>query len=520
MSSIDQRQASAFIPHQPARLTQSLSSPLTSLLLVLIAIAQQLVGHTDGDVSWFITFAEKFVDGAVPYVDITDPNPPAAFLVFVPAVHVARALGLAIEPVAAAFVFVFIAAAIGLSALILRFSAPRSRETWGLLLNAALFLFAVAPEFLFAEREHIAVLALLPMLASLIVTAEGGRALLTLRIVAGVGAGVAISFKPFFALAIALPLAVEAWRAHAPRMLTSAEVFAAVCVGVAYAAATRALFPAYLDYALPVVTEVYQPSRDSWSNLALRTLAPFNIALLVGLAAASARGFATPPVATGFVTPAAARVAALASLGFLVSFFVQGKGWMNHAYPGIALALLAWCLFVLDKHPRAQAARHGRLFKFLFVPALVAAPAMFGAARQLGDVEEHPGLRAAIARVAPANPRVIAMARQLDFGHPVTRQLGGVWVGRANALWTASFANYLLDSARDPALRARLLAHRQRDYADFAQDVRDGRPDVIVAEDKPTREALLRAPVLAHVLDDYEKTATAEAIEIWTRKAP
>lgn len=520
MSSIDQRHASAFLAHQPARLAQSLSSPLISLLLALLAIVQQIVGHTDGDVSWFITFAEKYVDGAVPYVDITDPNPPAAFLAFAPAVRIARAFGFAVEPVAAAMVFVFIAGAFASSALILRYAARRSRETWGLLLNASLFLFAVAPEFLFAEREHIAVLALLPMLASLIVTAEGGRASLTLRIIAGLGAGVAMCFKPFFALAVALPLIVEAWRARAPRMLLSLEALVAAGVSLAYLAATRALFPAYFDYALPVIAEVYQPARESWGNLALRTLAPFNIVLLAGLMAASARGFATPPVATGFVTPPAARVCAFASLGFLVSFFVQGKGWMNHAYPGVTLALLAWCAFVLDKHPRAQAARSGRLFKFIFLPAFIAAPAMFGAAKQLGDVEEHPGLRAAIARVAPANPRVIALARQLDFGHPVTRQLGGVWVGRANALWTASFANYLLNSTKDPALRARLIAHRQRDYADFAEDVRDGRPDVIVGEDASTRAALAREPALAHVLDDYEKAATAEAIEIWTRKAP
>jgi hypothetical protein len=508
-----------FAERRPARLAASLASPFTTLALILIAIGQQVAGHLNCDVSWFITFAEKFLDGAVPYVDVTDPNPPAAFLVMAPAALLARAYHVAVEPIVGFLVFLFGILSIALSVVIFRFGAPRSREDWGLILNASVFTLLVAPALIFAEREHIALLALSPMLATLAASAEGGRVPRALRIVAGLGAGLAVCFKPFFALAVMLPALALALRERSPRLLLTIELATTAGLCGVYAMATFVFFPAYAQYALPVIADVYQPARDTLANLALFTLAPFNVALLAALFVVSAKGFAHPPVAPGFVAPAAARVCAFASIGFLVSFFLQGKGWSNHAYPGIMLALLAWCFFALDGHPRARAAREGRLFKFVFLPALAAAPFLFGALKVLTDIEEHPGLRAEIARVAPEHPRVIAMARQLDYGHPVTRQLEGIWVGRPNALWTASLAAYLLRDTQDPARRARLEDYRRRDLAGFVADVRAGKPDVIIVEDGDTREWVLKQPESAAALDGYDKAGEAREIEIWTRKA-
>ena len=293
---------------------------------------------------------------------------------------------------------------------------------------------------------------------------------------------------------------------------------AAALVVVAQGAALFVFFPAYADDVLPVLADVYAPARDSWTHLILFSLAPFHLALFAGLAAAAATGFSAPVAARGFVAPTAARVCALASLGFLLSFFVQGKGWINHAYPGLALILLAWIFFLLDRHPRAASTR-GRLVKFLFLPAFIAAPFLFGAQRLLANEPEHSGLLEAVGRVAPAHPRVIAMARQLDFGHPVTRQLGGVWVGRPNALWVSSFAGQLLKTAGDSAYRERLEQYRRADLAGFARDVSIGRPDVVIVEDKGTREWVEKQTETSGVLARYQQSGGVDEIEIWTRRA-
>ena len=491
-----------------------LASTWLTFGLLVVAIVQQVIGHLDCDVSWFITFAEQYLDGKVPYVKVGDPNPPLAFLSLVPAVWIARALHIAVEPVVASMVFALAAASIALSGMGLRRGDQRSHEDWGILLNGAIFLLLVVPEIAFGEREHLALLLMAPMLALMAVQTEGASVPAALRLIAGIGAGLAVCFKPYFILAIALPALYVVWRKRDLRLLCGVEVWLAAAVCGIYLAVVFKFFPAYAAYALPVITDVYAPARDQTLNLLMYTPAPFNIALLAGFAIVACRNFGCTGVDR---LPAAAVVCALASAGFLASFFIQGKGWINHAYPGVALSLFAWIFLALDRHPVAQAVHEGRIFKFLFVPALIIAPAVCGALVQVMNSEEHPGLRIAIQRVAPANPKIIAMARQLDFGHPVTRQVGGTWVGRVNALWTTSFVAQLLPTVRDPAWKSRLEDYRRRDLQDFAEDVRINRPDVVIVENKGTREYIQKRSESANVLDGYQQAASVQDIEIWTR---
>lgn len=493
-------------------LPRLLASRWFGVALAAIAAAQQLAGHLDCDVSWFITFAEQFVDGRSAYADIGDPNPPAAFLALVPAVAVARALQVSTEAVVVALVFAFAAVSIGFTGYVLRHGAARSRRAWGLLLNAAIYVLLVAPEIVFAEREHLALLSVLPMLAVLAVEERRRPLPPWARVLAGVGAGVAMAFKPYFVLALAFPALGVAWRERSIRSVWREEMWAAGVVVLLYLASIAAFFSAYWGQALPLIADVYAPARDEWRNIASQTLAPVYAALLAGFLLA----------ARGQVLGRATHVALFASLGFFASFLLQGKGWINHAYPAVALLLFAWAFLTLGDRAVLTAPASElkeRLIKFLFVPAFIAAPAFFGVVEQVTDREEHPGLLDAVARVAPPRPRLATMASQLDFGHPLVRHLGGEWVGRQNALWVTAHVGRLLRSATDPAYRARLEAYRRDDLAGFAADVRSGRPQIIVVEDAATREFVTNQPEAAGVLDGYRMAKRAGDIEIWRREA-
>ena len=63
------------------RNSRALPLPLTTALTtIILAIAAfiQIRGGFNLDVSWFITFAERTFQGAIPYVEVSDPNPPAS----------------------------------------------------------------------------------------------------------------------------------------------------------------------------------------------------------------------------------------------------------------------------------------------------------------------------------------------------------------------------------------------------------------------------------------------------------
>lgn len=478
--------------------------------IVAVAVIQQTVGHLNGDDSWFLTFAEKYHDGLVPYVDISDPNPPAAFLAYLPAIILGRAFAVAPEFVLAILTFFGAGASMLFAGAILRRAGLlRPTETWSALAIAAYVLLFV-PAFCFAEREHIALIAILPMVAVGAARASGGSVSRAGAVLAGVGCGLACAFKPYYLLAAACIALCGAVVRRRPGPLLAPEIFAAGAVVLLYGIVILAFFPAYVSAGLPLIIDVYAPLRDKLPHILASPLLLANLVLLTALLFVSRlRKFGPRMLVT-----------AAASAGFLLSFLIQGKGWMNHAYPGIALALLASASFLSE--PAEADGGAGRLRRsfalFIFVPALCLAPFLFGTMKDFGNGEEYPGLTNAVRRIAPAHPKITALAEQLDVGHPLVRQLGGTWIGQQNCLWVSWGVRYLLGQGLAASgERARLLEYMRKDEEVFADDINLGKPDILLVESNEVLSWARRQPALSAIFRNYGHVANVGEVSIWRR---
>jgi hypothetical protein len=479
-------------------------SPWLSVVILCVALLQQMLGHMNCDTSWFITFAEKVVSGERPYIDVSDPNPPAAFLAYVPSVLLAHGLGSAVEPVVIALTFGGALLSIFFAGAILNKAGLLPRAHWPPAFAAVSFCLLVVPAFCFAEREHLALILFLPAVALLSARASGAAIALPLSLLAGLVLGMGVAFKPYFALPFALMVLSAALRQKSWRLLFAPECFAAAGVLVLYVAAIVHFTPAYFSEALPLITDIYVPARESL-YVVLRVPAFLANALLLVAIVVFQRGR---------VWDARVMVLGVASLGFLATFLIQSKGWMNHAYPGTALALLAGAFCLLGNAEYESRRRFGL---FLFLPFCLVAPSLFGSNLDLSNREEFPGVRAKVAALGLPHPKIAALAEELDLGHPLVRQLGGIWVGRQNCLWVSYEARYLLAFEKNEQRRARLEAYIESDERMFAQDVRDGRPDVLLVE-TPQLEARARAePALRDLFDAYTLASRAGGVSIWKR---
>mgnify|MGYP001412612341 CR=1 FL=1 len=88
------------------------------------------------DVSYFIAADGRILNGAVPYADIMETNPPLAFWITLPAVWLARVLGLPPHIAYVGYVCLAIAGALGLTRLVLQ-SAGETRENTAIVLLAS-----------------------------------------------------------------------------------------------------------------------------------------------------------------------------------------------------------------------------------------------------------------------------------------------------------------------------------------------------------------------------------------------
>ncbi len=486
-----------------------------ALALVAFAVAQQCVGHQNADNSWLFTVAEKTLDGARPYVDVLETNPPASFILYMPAALIARATGLTTEFVVSAAMFIGAGLCLAVAARTLARAGLLPAGERAILPPAAVFALIVVPGFAFGEREHVALLWVLPMLAVHAARMNGVAPSARSLALAGALAGLAMAIKPFFALAIGLSVLGVAWRARSPRPLFAPENFWAAAVVILYTGAVYAFFPGFF-LALPAIVDAYVPVRVHMPELLSEPWFLLNAALFAAALLIGGRECLAPRI-----LPLLA-----ASVGFAGAYFWQGKGWMNHELPAVsldclAIALLAAPMLVeLARDGASSAWSKARpVLLYAALPAIVCAPVVFGAAFQWSGAEEHAGLMAATRRDAPPHPKIMALSPQLTAGFPLTRRVDGEWVGRAQRLWLTVSARMILDAnIGDDAYRARLRGYIARDTGDFLADVRANKPDIILVDtDARITKAIEDIPALAAALEGYEPRETADDLVVWTR---
>ena len=492
------------------------ASRWTALVLFALAVIQQSLGHHNADNSWLFTVAEKVLAGERPYVDVLETNPPASFILYMPAAMIARMLHLSTEFIVSTTMFAMTAGCAVFAARVLRAAGLLPRAEEGFLLVAATFVLLNLPSFNFAEREHIALVWILPMLAVHAARMAGERPSARALIVAGLLAGMAMSIKPHFALAIGLSFlgVLNARRSFA--LVLSIENLVAAAVALVYGAVVVLFFPDFFK-ALPAIVDAYVPLRQPWRVLLGEPWFLLNMVLLAAAGLIGGRACLGP------------RVLPLlgASLGFTGAYFWQGKGWMNHELPSVSLICLAIALLVAPMLAELRASGVSTAWRaarpatlFVALPAALGAPLLCGAIIQWTMAEEHDGLAAIMRRHAPAHPTMMTLSPQLTAGFPLVRQLDGAWVGRSQRLWLTVSARMLLDANRgDEAYRARLRAYVAEDTDDFLADVRARKPDVILVDrDARVTQAIRDIPALSASLEDYVETETADDLALWIRR--
>lgn len=487
---------------QPARILPWFA--LAALLMVAIVLRHLLASSTD--IGWLLTVGERVLGGQRLYVDVIETNPPMAVLAYLPGIVVARVLGVSAEIAVDGLVFAAIFASLGIAARILgRSSALGDLQPWPLLLLAFAVL-AILPTQTFGQREHMALIAMLPMLAVTAVRMKAEKPSLTEAIVAGLGAAIALSFKPYFALGLIGALAVLAISTRISwRILLLPECMTIAAGMVLYIGIIIVLFPEFLTAIGPLVRDVYLPVQLSlFAMLEKPALSLWAMALLAAFVLKRRSGANALFVAL-----------AATSVGFAAAFILQRKGWPYHSYPMIALALLGLGCALLA---HVSKTKRDRAF---VVGGLILLVALFARSMLWFDVafDARP-LQERVLRLGPY-PAILAISGEPGIGHPLVRAVGGTWVSRQQALWVVTYLQAMrAGGGVDPARDRLLEAYAARERAMLIEDIRKVPPTVVLVDDLTgTGSAWLNAhPDVAELLKDFRLLETVNNVAILTRR--
>src|SRR5579871_5756888 len=150
---------------QLSRMAQRAGAFVPTVAVLAVAVLVRAMSWLNNDASGLITFAARMLDGARPYIDFREVNPPAALLLYLPSVLLGR--WLRIPPEAALTIGIFAATAISLwlAARILEAASLLARWEGLALAPLLVAILLILPEYSFGQREHIALVAMLPLLA-------------------------------------------------------------------------------------------------------------------------------------------------------------------------------------------------------------------------------------------------------------------------------------------------------------------------------------------------------------------
>jgi hypothetical protein len=484
-----------------------IASFLPALSVFVVAVALRIVFHLNTDVSWLLTLSEKVLGGERPYVDFIEVNPPASILLYFPAVALGHVLGVTPESIVNVLVFSGVFASLAFCGRILLSAHMMTADEQPLFAFVALTILLILPFDVFAQREHIAVIAMAPMLCVYAGRASGAGIGAAKAILAGLASGIAIAVKPHFAAALLLPFFGVLVRQKpilrgARSLIFAPENIAAFAVAAMYGGIVFWFFPAFIQNALPIVITLYLPIVTPFFSLLRNPTCLLWVCASGFLAIVAGRRMFSP-----FVS-----IAWLASLGFLAAMLIQAKGWPYHGYPAVAMALMAgvvsvrnWC---------------GRCLRFP-APLIAALYVMLcaGAGAWFAVNEDRKELTQAVQADAKQNPKVLAISGDIGLGHPLTRLVHGRWVGSACSLWITTDAEYLIaQGIVDSQTTKRMRQYEILDRAMLLRDLKEGRPDVILIDGAQQRAWATADPAIRTELTAYRIDRAVGGVEIWLRR--
>ena len=445
-------------------------APMPLLLIGVvfaIAIGLRQVVPLNTDVSWLLVIGERMLDGQRLYRDIIEINPPMAPFAYLPGVALARVLGVDPRHVIDAQLLLLAAASLFAVSRILRLSPATAPSRSGAFAVWAAAVVTILPMHVFAQREHIALLTFLPALAVYALRSNREPLPLWAILIAGVGAGITLAFKPFFTVPAAFCILFAAIRSRSWRALFAPENIIAGVIVTVVSLGTYILYPEYFTITYPLVRDTYL----SWSM-------PAAVIFLNHATLISAVALVSVLLARQKTRPdPVLLVAVLASVGFAVSFFLQRRGWAYHSFPMVALALLAMgyaLTGVASEEPRSRRAE---------AASVVVMAASFALGMLWFNTNVYVGpIREAIAGLK-SNPRILMLSGEAALGHPLVRDVGGVWVSRQENLWLRSFTRVTRErTSVDAAADARLNGYLALERKWLIEDFRKMPPDIVLVD--------------------------------------
>lgn len=470
------------------------NSKIWVTIICLAAAGFYMSGPLGPDVSWLMTVSERILAGQTLYVDILEPNPPVAGYLYMLPVWLAQMFGIAVEPLVIVYTLAVGLLCTGVTTHLVRRYNLLKRPDF--LWPVSFLLIGSAWGEDFAQREHFVTMAALPLFVATALRAKGAKPQLWHWILAGVCGGFILAAKPHFAFAILAPALYAAFRQRSVRPLLGApELWFAGSLFIGFLAMIWFCFPGFFTNIIPVAAVTYVLDRRDMLLVLSQPFVLFFLAALAASAIAYWRNIDTSPL-LGTIF--------FGAVGFAITFFAQGRGYVYQLMPAISLIGL---FFVVSFAEQATGKR--RTLETVIAAICALALASFPIRNDLRVWPMRAPLYAAVADYGP-NLKIVNILPDISAGSPLHRVVDGILVNSPPAL-LMTLSVLRLRGERQPTgeWAAVIDAVEIGERTQLRKDMQKLLPDIIVtsATGFDWLDWAKKDPEIAAIVADYEDFA-------------
>ncbi len=467
--------------------------------MFLLGFASEVRSGLNGDSAWLLYVAGRVLDGARLYVDVVEVNPPLVVWLNLPIVALARLGGM---PEAWAYRgFVWGTALLSLwlaDRMLRRLSPPPASWRRGALLVALVVVLLGIPGAYFGQREHLALLLLLPWLFAGAARAGGSGPAPAEAAAIGALAAIGVALKPHYLLLPAGVIAYQLALAPRGRRRVEPEHAALAAVLVAYALLALLLAPEYLTLASRFGGVYWDYLRRPLRRVLAGDLLPLTVLGSVLFWPLARR-------LTGH--PRLVDVLGIATVTLFASVVLQHKGFGYHYYPALGTGLLLVSLGLMgggERRPGVAvsiAAQGVGLLVLLPIVALFtwSVVARAGGSARRGHVAAGSREIAAFLEARSPTGAVVIYSPWMEDSFPLVLEQKAAWGSRYPFMWFLPALHRERLRRRGPVTcrpEAELPEAGRELLGTVAEDLRHYRPELIFVR-KPLSRGLLRMDLLA-----------------------
>lgn len=476
----------------PARLAWCAAAAM-AVLSVAAACAHLFVGM-NSDTFLLTHQTQKMLEGGEPYVAFADLNPPLINLLYTLPVSLAMAFDWPMHVPLNLLALALVAASLAVSERILRHSQSSGSARAVVISALAVALLGISfINHVYADREHLMVVLVAPLLLLYSPLVQRKTVPLKWRVAAAAMAGVGFAIKFYFYVVYAAVLAFTVLCQRPLRMVVrEIEHYVIAAVALAYLAVIFLFFPVYVSTIFPLVWETYRAFSISWE----RKVEILTIIL---------KGYVLPGLAIVVLAPMRWNRTILYLLVLLLaaiaSFWTSG-GWAYTYYPFVALGWMLAIAVMQALFERYQALER-RSHKLRQIMAMAVAASviwqyglypiytwigielkfqtLFGYSMKLHHLT-NPSMKALMAHV-DSHPRYLFLT-ETPRGLGLLKK-GTKSVGRFDSLWM--LAGIMAMKERNDASYA---AFSEYVTTSVAEDIEKYAPDMVIINDSPYKPSL------------------------------